>query len=217
MIDGVASGDRIACDLGLNEDRYRKLIYYMPAALWQVDSRAAGEAFNYLRSQGVTNGNIAAYLDAHQELVEHACDTVLVTEVNQAAVTLFRGRNTAELVRPVRYLFAATPEMAKRVMVAHFDGRRSYAEQAKILAFNGEIRDVLFTVTYPTPDEQQETTFITIQDITERLRTEAQLRQIQADYAHAARISTLGEMATSIAHEVQQPLAAIVTNAETSL
>jgi len=217
MIDGVASDDRIASDLGVNEDRYRKLIYYMPAALWQVDSRAVGEAFNHLRSQGVTNSNIAVYLDAHQELVEHACDTVLVTEVNQAAVTLFRGRNTAELVRLVRYLFAATPEMAKRVMVAHFDGRRTYAEQAKILAFDGEIRDVLFTVTYPTPDEQQETTFITIQDITERLRTEAQLRQIQADYAHAARISTLGEMATSIAHEVQQPLAAIVTNGETSL
>jgi len=212
MIDGVARDSRIT-----NDDRYRKLIYHMPTALWQVHSRAAGEAFNHLRSQGVTNTNIADYLDAHHELVEHACDTVLVTEVNQAAVTLFRGRNASELVKPVRYLFAATPEMAKRVMVAHFDGRRSYAEQAKIVTFDGELRDVLFTVTYPTPDEQQETTFITIQDITERLRTEAQLRQTQADYAHAARISTLGEMATSIAHEVQQPLAAIVTNGETSL
>ena len=79
------------------------------------------------------------------------------------------------------------------------------------------LREVLFTVTYPTWDEQQETTFITIQDITERLRTEAELRQIQADYAHAARISTLGELATSIAHEIQQPLSAIVTNGETSL
>jgi two-component system sensor kinase FixL len=217
MIDSVASDDRTASDLGANEDRYRKLIYYMPTALWQVDSRAAGEAFNHLRAQGVTDSNIAAYLDAHQELVERACDTVLVTEVNQAAVSLFRGHNTAELVKPVRYLFAATPDMAKRVMVAHFDGRRSYAEQAKILAFDGETRDVLFTVTYPTPDEQQETTFITIVDITERLRTEAQLRQIQADYAHSARISTLGELATSIAHEIQQPLSAIVTNGETSL
>jgi two-component system, LuxR family, sensor kinase FixL len=212
---GIAGDEQLA--LGGHEDRYRKLIYYMPTALWQVDSRAAGEAFAYLRSQGVTNASIGAYLDAHQELVEHACDTVLVTEVNQAAVTLFRGRNTAELVKPVRYLFAGTPDMARRVMTAHFQGRRSYAEQAKIRALDGEMRDVLFTVTYPTPDEQQETTFITIEDTTERLRTEAQLRQVQADYAHAARISTLGEMATSIAHEVQQPLAAIVTNGETSL
>jgi len=49
------------------------------------------------------------------------------------------------------------------------------------------------------------------------LRTEAQLRQLQADHAHAARISTLGELATSIAHEVNQPLAAIIMNAEASL
>jgi len=48
------------------------------------------------------------------------------------------------------------------------------------------------------------------------LVTEAQLRQLQADYSRAARISMLGELATSIAHEVNQPLAAIVTNAETS-
>jgi C4-dicarboxylate-specific signal transduction histidine kinase len=107
--------------------------------------------------------------------------------------------------------------MAKRVMVAHFEGRRNYTEQARILTFDGQMRDVVFSVTYPTPPEQQETTFITITDITERLLTEAQLRQLQADYAHAARVSTLGELATSIAHEVKQPLAAIVTNGETAL
>ncbi len=215
MAAGAAGDDRAGPDPGESEGRYRKLIYYMPTALWQVDSRAAGEAFGPLKTQGLTD--IGAYLDAHQELVEFACDAVLVTEVNQAAISLFRGRDAAELVRPVRYLFAGTPEMAKRVMVHHFNGSRSYDEQAKILTFDGELRDVVFTVTYPTADEQQETTFITIVDITDRLRTEAQLRQIQADFAHAARISTLGELATSIAHEVQQPLSAIVTNGETNL
>jgi len=198
-----------------SDDKYRKLIFFMPTALWQVDSRAAGEAFKHLRAEGVTD--IAAYLDAHQEMVETACDTVLVTEINREAVALFHGRSPADMIRPVRYLFAATPGMAKRVMVAHFEGQRNYTEEAKILTFDGQMRDVIFSVTYPTPPEQQDTTFITITDITDRLLTEAQLRQLQADYAHAARISTLGEVATSIAHEVKQPLAAIVTNGETAL
>src|SRR3546814_2516728 len=48
-------------------------------------------------------------------------------------------------------------------------------------------------------------------------RTEYQLRQLQAEFARAARILTLGQLATSIAHEVNQPLSAIATNAETSL
>jgi C4-dicarboxylate-specific signal transduction histidine kinase len=198
-----------------SEDKYRKLIFFMPTALLQVDSRAAGAVFGRLKADGVRD--IAAYLEAHREMVETACDTVLVTEVNREAVSLFRGASPAELIRPVRYLFAATPALAKRVMISHFEGHRSYTEEAKILTFDGELRDVVVSVTYPTPPEQQETTFITLTDITERLRTEAQLRRLQADYAHAARISTLGELATSIAHEVKQPLAAIVTNGETTL
>jgi signal transduction histidine kinase len=210
VASGGESGNRAAGD-----EKYRKLIFFMPTALWQVDSRAAGEVFGRLKADGLTD--IATYLDQHPELVEIAKDTVLVSEVNREAVALFHGPSPTDLIRPVRYLFAGTPDMAKRVMVAHFEGWRNYTEEAKILTFDGQLRDVIFSVTYPTPPEQQDTTFITITDITERLRTEAQLRQLQADFAHAARISTLGEVATSIAHEVKQPLAAIVTNGETAL
>jgi C4-dicarboxylate-specific signal transduction histidine kinase len=197
------------------EDRFRVLIHHTPTPLWYVDARGAGEVFDRLRAEGVTD--IAAYLDSHPEVVEAAKDIVVVTEVNRAAVALFRAGDAGDLIRPVRYLFAATPEMANRVMTAHFEGRRNYVEQAKMATFDGEVRDVIVSVTYPTPPEQLDTTFMTIEDITERLQTEAQLRRLQADFAHAARVSMLGELATSIAHEVKQPLAAIVTNAETSL
>ncbi|MEK1888982.1 MAG: ATP-binding protein [Phyllobacterium sp.] len=54
-------------------------------------------------------------------------------------------------------------------------------------------------------------------DNTARLEAEAKLRKIEADFSHAARLSTLGEMTTSIAHEIKQPLSAILMNAQTSL
>ncbi|HEY4251338.1 MAG TPA: ATP-binding protein [Roseomonas sp.] len=215
MIHGAAADDRTAWELQASEERYRRLIHHMPNALWQIDARGTGEIFDRLKREGVTD--IAAHLDRHPELVELGKDIVRITEVNRAAIALFRGRNESDLLGPVRYLFTATPEAAKRVMVAHFEGRRNYTEQARIRTFDGQLRDVLICVTYPMPPEQQDTSFVTIEDITERLRTEAQLRQHQADHAQAARLSTLGEMATSIAHEVKQPLSAIVTNAETSL
>jgi len=197
------------------EDRFRILIHHTPTPLWYVDARLAGEALDGLRAEGVTD--IAAYLDAHPDVVETAKDLVVVTAVNRAAVALFRADDAADLIRSVRYLFAATPDMAKRVMAAHFERRRNYVEQAKMATFDGEVRDVVVSVTYPTPPELLDTAFITIEDITERLQMEAQLRRLQADFAHAARVSMLGELAASIAHEVKQPLAAIVTNAETSL
>jgi signal transduction histidine kinase len=53
--------------------------------------------------------------------------------------------------------------------------------------------------------------------ILQRQRTEEKFRNAQADLAHATRASTLSELTASIAHEVNQPLAAVVTNAETCL
>ncbi len=47
----------------------------------------------------------------------------------------------------------------------------------------------------------------------ERDRTQDSLRQVQANLAHATRVTMMGELTASIAHEVNQPLAAVVNNA----
>jgi PAS domain S-box-containing protein len=54
-------------------------------------------------------------------------------------------------------------------------------------------------------------------DITERKRAEEALQKVQSELAHATRVMTLGELTASIAHEVNQPLAAIVTNGNACL
>jgi PAS domain S-box-containing protein len=54
-------------------------------------------------------------------------------------------------------------------------------------------------------------------DITERKRAEENLRSMHAQLAHLARVTTMGELAASIAHEVNQPLAAVVTNGNACL
>jgi PAS domain S-box-containing protein len=52
-------------------------------------------------------------------------------------------------------------------------------------------------------------------DITERKCAEEALRQAQTDLAHASRLTTMGEFTASLAHEVKQPIAAAVTDANT--
>ena len=66
--------------------------------------------------------------------------------------------------------------------------------------------------------------FGTVQDITERKRaeeelrrSEADLRKVQAELAHVTRLTTMGELTASIAHEVNQPLTAVIANANASL
>jgi C4-dicarboxylate-specific signal transduction histidine kinase len=50
-----------------------------------------------------------------------------------------------------------------------------------------------------------------------RNRAEGALREAQADLAHISRVTTLGELTASLAHEVKQPIAAAVTDANTCL
>jgi PAS domain S-box-containing protein len=54
-------------------------------------------------------------------------------------------------------------------------------------------------------------------DITAATAAREELHQAQSALAHAARVATLGELSASIAHEVNQPLAAIITNGEAAL
>ena len=54
-------------------------------------------------------------------------------------------------------------------------------------------------------------------DVTERNSAQEELHQARVQLAHVSRVTTLGELVASIAHEVNQPLAAIVTNCEVCL
>ena len=54
-------------------------------------------------------------------------------------------------------------------------------------------------------------------DLSDQKRAEAKLRRVQADLAHVTRVSTMGELTASLAHEIRQPIGAAVTNAEACL
>jgi PAS domain S-box-containing protein len=54
-------------------------------------------------------------------------------------------------------------------------------------------------------------------DLTERNRAQQALVEMQAELAHVARMSTMGELAASIAHDINQPLAAVVANGSACL
>jgi PAS domain S-box-containing protein len=86
---------------------------------------------------------------------------------------------------------------------------------------SGEIRDI-HVVGHPvlSPSSDLVEFVGTVMDVTERKRAEQErerLRQAQADLAHVNRVTTMGELTASVAHEVNQPIAAAVTNAKTCL
>ena len=70
----------------------------------------------------------------------------------------------------------------------------------------------------PSTDDGGHFEFVgAVMDMTERKRAEEALRQTRAALAHVTRVTTLGEITASIAHEVNQPLAAAITDSNTCL
>jgi C4-dicarboxylate-specific signal transduction histidine kinase len=82
---------------------------------------------------------------------------------------------------------------------------------------DGSVKHVR-VVAHAEVDELGEPEFIgAVMDVTEQKRAEEALRRAQEELAHVSRVTTMGEMAASIAHEVDQPLSGVVINANACL
>jgi C4-dicarboxylate-specific signal transduction histidine kinase len=70
-----------------------------------------------------------------------------------------------------------------------------------------------------SPLETPEGTLVSaaVRDVTERKQTEQALRQAQADLTRVNRVTSMGELTASLAHEINQPIAAVITDANTCL
>jgi signal transduction histidine kinase len=87
----------------------------------------------------------------------------------------------------------------------------------RLLMPDGSVKHV-HVVAHALSDESGGIEFVgAVTDTTERKRGEEALRQMQADLARVSRVTTIGELTASLAHEVNQPIAAAVTNANTCL
>ncbi len=73
---------------------------------------------------------------------------------------------------------------------------------------------MVLRVTRPPKDDAWRRVLVLALDVTERNRVQARLAQSQAELTHVSRVTTLGQLAASIAHEVNQPLSAIITYAK---
>jgi signal transduction histidine kinase len=91
--------------------------------------------------------------------------------------------------------------------------RSDFELDYRIVLANGSIK-YLQSLGHPVLGESGDLVeFVgTVIDATERRGAEEALREAQAELAHVTRVMTMGELTASIAHEIKQPLAAVVTN-----
>jgi C4-dicarboxylate-specific signal transduction histidine kinase len=102
-------------------------------------------------------------------------------------------------------------------MASRFAGEPGFEVEMKIRTFDNQIRDVLYVAHFPEAFDRPALGLSCLVDISDRVKAQAMLAHVQAEFTHAARVSLLGELTASIAHEINQPLGAILTNGEAAL
>jgi len=96
------------------------------------------------------------------------------------------------------------------------DGK-NFEHEYRLLMPDGSVKHV-HVVAHALSDESGSVEFVgAVMDVTVAKQAEEALRQAQADLAHGNRVTTMGELTASLAHEVNQPIAAAVTDANTCL
>jgi C4-dicarboxylate-specific signal transduction histidine kinase len=95
--------------------------------------------------------------------------------------------------------------------------RQNWRAEHRLLMPDGSVKHI-HAVAHPITDAPDRLEYVgALMDITEPKRAQEALQQAQTELARVTRVTTLGELTASIAHEVNQPLAAVVTDAESSL
>ncbi len=199
-----------------------------------------GNASPLLDDKGAVRGAVGCFIDIedrkraeeelrvseerHRVMVETASDAVISMDesggillANPATARIF-GYDPAELIgKPLTVLM---PEFMRKLHEAGFrrylaTGQRHLnwqGTEVTALRKNGQEFPVEVSFGEMTGNGHKVFTGF-IRDISEKKRAEEHLRQAQEDLARVTRVVAMGELAATIAHEVNQPLTAIVTNA----
>jgi len=136
-----------------------------------------------------------------------------IQSINPAVESLFSRPSHRIIGHEVSELIEDMPDLLRKLKVAvHSPGPKTGYWELDARRENGTTFPIEFTAGhFELPDAEHYT--LVVRDITSRRDAEARDRQRQAQLAHVSRVSLAGEMAAGLAHELSQPLTAILAYA----
>lgn len=201
--------------LAESERRFRNIFDSTRVAIAQLDwSRLAG-IVETLRSSGIQDFH--AYFDAHPRALRQARRGIRIVEANEVTLRLLGSPGH---VRPTATLDDILPEDDRSFpesLLALVRGEPAFEGEAEVRTLAGGRVPVLFNLAFPPRGGSYDCVLVSAVDITERKEAQEALLAAQAELARAARVEALGELTAALAHEVNQPLAAVTTSGEAAL
>ncbi|MHC2075889.1 ATP-binding protein [Agrobacterium tumefaciens] len=203
---------RFNAALRSSEERYRTIFEQGRVATWERDYSEVRELLMGLRAKGVVD--LRAHARDNPDFIEDCITRVPTIAANGAALELL-GIVGAQDVRSMRRHIAKDDATFLELMVAIFENKRHFEGRGTIITADGTMKVVLLTVGFPEDAANFNRVIVGMFDVTEREMTQKALFEAQAELALASRAATVGALSASLAHELNQPLGALVVNAQT--
>jgi len=198
-----------------SERRYQTIFRSAGFATWESD----WSAVRRLVVEAVKSGHaLKDWLQDNPALVREALRASVVREANQAAVELLGVTEPTQLVgsKVLERVLPGTEEGFADAIYALVEGSEVVEIETRLENFAGRTIDAVVRVSILPEGEPWSRALVMALDVTERNEVRARLEKTSAELAHAGRVSTLGQLAASIAHEVNQPLTAVITYAKSA-
>jgi len=208
--------DRVAAHTALvqSERRYRRMFDASRIGVVEEDWSGVRAALKSLDTDGA---GLRDHLAGNPGFVRQARMLAKITDVNPALQKMVGASSPSVFIESVDRLLDQNDRSFVGALIAFAEGEPFYEGETELAGLDGRKIPVLFTITFPAEPDGDRNVLAFVVDITERRQSQDALLAAQAELAHAARVATLGELTASIAHEVNQPLAAIVTSGEAGL
>lgn len=199
------------------DHRYRNMFHAMVASFWELDFSLVRAMIREVMIAGPRD--MRAFLAGNPDFVDRAMRSTFIVDVNDKTLELFGAKGRNDMIgRDVRPFWPPQSEHVYAAsLLAAIETKPHLIAETQLLTLDGRLIDTLFTVSWPTDNKGKGSVLVGVTDLTEQMAQRRAMRAMENDLAHAGRIAMLGELAASIAHEVNQPLAAIATNGEAGL
>ena len=198
-----------------SEQRFRRMFDESRIGVLQQDWSAVRAE---LDARGLRDADaLAHHIAGHPEFVGHARRLARIEEVNPAFAMMFADSESMTAPASVQDIIGDADRTFAAALLAFARGDAFHEGETEIVRRGGDRVPVLFTITFPSAGDADASVLVFVVDNTERQRAQDALLLAQTELAHASRVSTLGELTASIAHEVNQPLMSVVTYGEAGM
>jgi len=215
MIVGIVDlggRNRAYAELARSEANYRHLFDAMSVGLVEHDFTDVDVQLSEYRAAGISD--LEAHMLGDPQRIIRMLEAMHVTAVNDQALRIFGVDRPDELPSGMRWLWPEDNyEMVARAIGGRYRRELMPPTDTRIRQRDGSTVDVTVAIWAEPERRTGQPVLAAFMDISDRVAAQQRLERVRAEFAHASRISTLGELAASIAHEVSQPLSAIVSNA----